>query len=165
MDTEITGEYVSQQLRAIRQAQSLSLSDVEDASKGAIKAVVLGSYERGARSLSVKRAIQIAQFYGVPVSTLFGATHRVVPRNLQPFIIDTRRLRHNLEKGPKENSDSYSLIQRFVLHIQSCRQDWNGEVISVRESDASFLAISMNESLDTFRGWLESEKLLLSFKS
>ena len=61
MATEITDTFVSERLRSIRRAQSLSLNDVEIASNGAIKAVVLGSYERGSRSLSVKRAIQIAK--------------------------------------------------------------------------------------------------------
>ena len=42
MATEITTTFVSERLRSIRHAQSLSLSDVENASDGAIKAVVLG---------------------------------------------------------------------------------------------------------------------------
>jgi len=44
MATEITDTFVSERLRSIRRAQSLSLNDVELASNGAIKAVVLGSY-------------------------------------------------------------------------------------------------------------------------
>jgi hypothetical protein len=43
----------------------MSLADVESASHGSINAVVLGSYERGDRTVSVIRLEELAQFYGV----------------------------------------------------------------------------------------------------
>lgn len=43
----------------------MSLADVESTSDGEINAVVLGSYERGDRTVSVIRLDELARFYGV----------------------------------------------------------------------------------------------------
>ncbi len=57
-------------LRAIRTQQGLSLHGVEDKSQGRWKAVVVGSYERGDRAVTVQRLSELADFYGVPVAEL-----------------------------------------------------------------------------------------------
>src|SRR5919205_1648912 len=57
-------------LRAVRMQQHLSLHGVERKSSGRWKAVVVGSYERGDRAVSVQRLAELADFYGVPVSDL-----------------------------------------------------------------------------------------------
>src|SRR3954467_14390467 len=63
-------------LRAIRAQQHLSLHGVERKSGGRWKAVVVGSYERGDRAVSVQGLAELAGFYGVPVSELLP-TERV----------------------------------------------------------------------------------------
>ena len=57
-------------LRAIRTQQGLSLHGVEQKSQGRWKAVVVGSYERGDRAVTVQRLAELAHFYGVPVHEL-----------------------------------------------------------------------------------------------
>ena len=57
-------------LRAIRTQQGLSLHGVEQKSQGRWKAVVVGSYERGDRAVTVQRLAELADFYGVPVQEL-----------------------------------------------------------------------------------------------
>jgi transcriptional regulator with XRE-family HTH domain len=52
-------------LRALRQELGLSLNDVEQSSGGALNAVIMGSYERGDRTVSVVRLDELATFYGV----------------------------------------------------------------------------------------------------
>jgi transcriptional regulator with XRE-family HTH domain len=52
-------------LRALRQELGMSLSDVEQSSDGVLNAVVMGSYERGDRTVSVVRLDELATFYGV----------------------------------------------------------------------------------------------------
>src|SRR6266567_446908 len=66
-------EYAKQlgaKLRAIRTQQGLSLHGVEQKSQGRWKAVVVGSYERGDRAVTVQRLAELAHFYGVPVHEL-----------------------------------------------------------------------------------------------
>src|SRR5438477_11110429 len=57
-------------LRGIRQQQGLSLYGVERKSGGRWKAVVVGSYERGDRAVTVARLAEQAEFYGVPIGEL-----------------------------------------------------------------------------------------------
>src|SRR5438045_9100809 len=57
-------------LRSIRQQQGLSLQGVEEKSAGRWKAVVVGSYERGDRAVTVSRLAELAAFYRVPVDVL-----------------------------------------------------------------------------------------------
>ncbi len=165
MATEITENFVSERLRSIRRAQSLSLNDVEIASNGAIKAVVLGSYERGSRSLSVKRAIQIAHFYGVPISTLFGASEQPEPGAKKRVIIDTRRLKAMTENEANSEHEPLQPVLRYISYIQRSREDWNGEVISLRERDIEHVAICLGYSNTTLINWLENHKLLLSVRT
>src|SRR6059058_4124346 len=61
---------LGQRLRAIRMQQGLSLHGVEEKSRGRWKAVVVGSYERGDRAVTVQKLAELAEFYGVPVSEL-----------------------------------------------------------------------------------------------
>ncbi|MGH3547401.1 MAG: helix-turn-helix domain-containing protein, partial [Pseudonocardiaceae bacterium] len=67
------GDYakaLGSKLRGIRQQQGLSLHGVEQKSAGRWKAVVVGSYERGDRAVTVQKLAELADFYGVPVPEL-----------------------------------------------------------------------------------------------
>lgn len=57
-------------LRAARNRSRLSLMGVAEKSQGQFKAAVVGSYERGDRSITVARLSELAEFYGVPVTSL-----------------------------------------------------------------------------------------------
>ena len=57
-------------LRSIRAQQGLCLHGVEEKSEGRWKAVVVGSYERGDRAVTVAKLAELAEFYGVPVAEL-----------------------------------------------------------------------------------------------
>ena len=81
-------------LRAIRTQQGLSLHGVEEKSEGRWKAVVVGSYERGDRAVTVQRLAELADFYGVPVSALLPeAGNGSVVESPPRLIIDLERLR------------------------------------------------------------------------
>jgi transcriptional regulator with XRE-family HTH domain len=61
-------------LRRIRKELGLSLTRVEEKSNGHWKQVVVGSYERGDRNITVPRLAALAEFYGVPVADLLPET-------------------------------------------------------------------------------------------
>jgi transcriptional regulator with XRE-family HTH domain len=63
---------IAASLRAVRKTKGLTLKEVETKSGGVWKAVVIGSYERCDRALSVKKAINLANFYQVPLDELLG---------------------------------------------------------------------------------------------
>ena len=161
MNNQITIDEISAKLRAIRQSKSLSLSDVERLSNGEIKAVVLGSYERGARALSVKRAISIAELYQVPVAQLFSDEKPVEIFSTGKTIIDLRAInRRSLDSTHTEN-DRYQLIARVAQRIVRSRQDWNGEVLSIRVSDLETISVLFDQQPSEVMKWLESERILL----
>src|ERR1700737_2062992 len=80
-------------LRAIRTQQGLSLHGVEERSRGRWKAVVVGSYERGDRSVTVQKLAELADFYGVPVSELLpGDTAPSVLAPAPKLVINLERM-------------------------------------------------------------------------
>src|SRR6059058_2162363 len=84
---------LGQRLRAIRMQQGLSLHGVEEKSRGRWKAVVVGSYERGDRAVTVQRLAELADFYGVPVAELLPEGASVVTVEASPkIIIDLEQL-------------------------------------------------------------------------
>src|SRR5438874_654166 len=80
-------------LRAIRTQQGLSLHGVEEKSQGRWKAVVVGSYERGDRAVTVQRLAELADFYGVPVQELLpGTTPGGAAEPPPKLVLDLERL-------------------------------------------------------------------------
>lgn len=61
---------LGRRLREAREAQRLTPSAVELLSAGRFKRVTRRSYEVGSRSLTVEKAAQLAELYGVPLAEL-----------------------------------------------------------------------------------------------
>jgi len=161
MATKLTIEQVSARLRAIRTSKSLSLSDVETLSQGEIKAVVLGSYERGARTLSVKRAMALAALYEIPVTQLFGDQQTVELLHASTTVLDLRAINLRAQNESQPGQKRYLLLARLAQRITQSRQDWNGEVLSIRHSDLESLALLFDEPLSGVLYWLDEERVLL----
>jgi len=64
---------LGRRLRAVRTTQGMSLRQVEDASGGLHKAVLVAAWERGDRRISVVQLVELLRFYGVPVTGLLTA--------------------------------------------------------------------------------------------
>ena len=122
-------------LRGIRQQQGLSLHGVEQKSGGRWKAVVVGSYERGDRAVTVQRLAELAHFYGVPVHELLPGNAPNAAAELPPKLI------LNLEVLQSLGEDKAAPLMRYVAAIQSQRGDYNGKVLSIRAEDLRSLSI------------------------
>ena len=61
---------VGARLRQVRRERGLSLMRIEQKTDGHFKAVVIGSYERADRAVTVSRLAELAEFYRVPVAKL-----------------------------------------------------------------------------------------------
>jgi transcriptional regulator with XRE-family HTH domain len=149
-------EYVGDRLRAIRRQKGLSLHDVEARSKQEFKASVLGAYERGERAISVSRLIRLAELYRVPADQLLPRGHDVdVDLDLSGtdaggdgFTIDLVRL-HEID-----DADA-AVIARYAATIQLQRQDFNGQMLTIRHDDLRVLAAVMGRSPDELGNRLE----------
>jgi transcriptional regulator with XRE-family HTH domain len=127
-------------LRAIRTQQGLSLHGVEEKSQGRWKAVVVGSYERGDRAVTVQRLSELADFYGVPVSELLPEGHPT------PINEPASRLIIALEQLSAVPADKAAPLARYAATIQSQRGDYNGRVLSIRQEDLRSLAVIYDAS-------------------
>ena len=111
-------------LRAIRQQQGLSLHGVEQKSGGRWKAVVVGSYERGDRAVTVQKLAELLP-EGRVTSGSEPATKIVI----------------NLERLQQLPADKVGPLARYAAAIQSQRGDYNGKVLSIRAEDLRSLSI------------------------
>ena len=122
-------------LRSIRQQQGLSLQGVEEKSAGRWKAVVVGSYERGDRAVTVQKLAELADFYGVPVPELLPEGR--IPSGGEP----ATKIVINLERLQQLPAEKVGPLARYAATIQSQRGDYNGKVLSIRTDDLRTLAV------------------------
>ena len=136
-------------LREIRKSKGWSLQDVEHHSNGKWKAVVIGSYERADRAISLKKAISLMQFYQVPITELFPEIKTQVT---------ARSVSVNLNKLAESSETKSQILQRFTKSISNRRKDWNGQILTIRANDLQFLALQIEKSeADTLDWLIESE--------
>jgi len=120
-------DHCAAKLKVLRRNKGLTLEECEIASEGKFKAVVLGSYERGTRAVSLSKLSQLADFYEVPIAYFFSS------KNLSHegrWIFDLRRL-----KERNDGSFPLNFIANSLSRISEIRSDWEGEILSIRESD------------------------------
>ena len=130
--------HIGARLKQIRRQQGLTLKQIEIKSRGKWKAVVIGSYERGTRSLSVAKAEELANFYGVPLSAFFTEREQNAEHTLTDGLtFDLRKLRQSLTTPDDFSSQVYGLLS----WIARKREDWNGEILSLRSGDIDTLMI------------------------
>lgn len=124
-------------LRAIRQQQGLTLQQVEEVSDGKWKAVVVGSYERGDRAVSVAKLAELSEFYNVPVSEL-------LPKDDMPTLNASAPTRVMLDLRQLSRGDldpELRPVSRFAHTIQLQRGDFNGHVLTIRGEDLRALSV------------------------
>ena len=149
-------------LRALRIKRKWTLKDFENACGSQIKDVVLGTYERGSRSISVGKLILIASVYEVPVSIFFTENRPLgALESPNQLTIDIRKLREVTET---RYPDTISMLNKFVMGIIDIRRDWNGEILSLRKSDLTQLAILSSQSVELIIEELRLLNLLFNFK-
>lgn len=120
-------------LRAIRRQQGLTLHEVEARSGGRWKAVVVGSYERGDRAISVTKLARLASFYDVPL-------HDLLPDEQAPDTPGTSasgaRVCLDLTRLSTDPDDAVlTAMTRYVRRIQISRGDYNGRILTIRHDD------------------------------
>lgn len=148
-DDEAFSASVGQRLRAIRQAQGLSLAEVEARSEGRWSASAVGAYERGFRTLSLPRLKSLADFYKVPVAVLLG----------EPLPMDQSAERRKivLDLQVLAEVEAAAPIRRFVQSIIEARGDFNGKVLSLRHDDLKALCTLVGGDIPTgvaqLRSW------------
>lgn len=135
-DDRTIAQHIGGRLRVIRRQKGLSLNDVEAQSHGRWKAAILSAYERGDRSIAAFKLAELAGFYQVPVAALLpdtAAAGRGGRNSGHSCRIDVTAL----QNAPENIAGT---LRRFVTSIQDLRGDYNGQVITLRDSDLQMLA-------------------------
>ena len=142
---------LARRIKATRRSRGWSLADFEVASSGEIKAVVLGSYERCSRVISVRKLAAIARVFNVPVSYLLGANNatEITPGIL---MIDIRKVREN---------SNIQFLEKFFASIISKRGDWNGEILTLRSSDLEILSLHRLQDVAETMSYLRQMRYLI----
>lgn len=130
---------LGERLRDIRHQQGLTLQDVEQRSGGEWKAVVVGSYERGDRAISIAKLSRLADFYRVPLREFLPTTSAHDDDTID--VSDLPRIRLDLTRLPdQDDRDVLSALSRYAGRIQMERRDYNGRVLTIREDDLVAIA-------------------------
>jgi transcriptional regulator with XRE-family HTH domain len=108
--------------------------------------VVVGSYERGDRAVSVQRLAELAEFYGVAISEL-------LPRELASGPATSggsplTRVVLNLERLNGLHDPQVELLQRFASAIQRQRGDVGARNLPLRFDDLRTLALMYDTSTE-----------------
>jgi len=119
-------------MRQIRESRNLTLIQVGRLSKGTISAIALGSYERGDRSVSARKLIDIAKLYEIPVAELFEAPRKYMAE--ERTSIDIRKILATTNPSTQK-------FLEVLRNIARMRGDWNGEVISIRAQDIKYFQV------------------------
>ena len=130
-------------LRAIREQRGWSLHDVQEASNGRFSGSAVGTYERGERSISVRRLSELAALYGVPVDQLLPDDDEPRHRGRasggrgggqDKVVIDLVAL------GERGSGAELDPIRHYLNAIRLQRGDYNGRVLTIRATDVWAMA-------------------------
>lgn len=148
-------QMIGQRLRRIRRQQGLSLADVEERSGGTWKAVVVGAYERGDRTVSISRLAGLADFYRVPLADL-------LPRKLGPEEAPEHpEVVLDLTKLDEPGDEATQAVARFANRIRSLRGDHNGRVLSLRGQDLASVAFAIGREPTELQEQLDQQGVLI----
>lgn len=155
--SQIDSHEIRRRIRQLRRERGLTLLAFEKLSGGRIRAVVLGAYERGDRSMSLNKVIEIAGVFGVDVVHILGPSsgHSDQSRVAERHIFDLRALQKLKTCAEKE-----SLI-KYIKRIAHQRGDWAGEIISLRQDDIDALSRVMDSETINFQDWVRDSGILL----
>jgi transcriptional regulator with XRE-family HTH domain len=154
-------EEIAAAMKSVRRGKGMTLRDVETKSGGVWKAVVIGSYERCDRALSVKKAINLANFYQVPLNELLGLSSESKSPSREKITLDIRATSSSTSNSIFDESEINNL-RNFATLICAKRQDWNGEVLSIRTSDLTTIGLLLNLDEANTYAWLSAKGLLLN---
>ena len=156
--TQPTTTTISARIRAQRKARSLTLQDIERLSNGRIKAVVMGSYERGSRAISLARTIEIANLFAIPISELIEESKNPERGSDDQLVFDLRKLR---EISLAMTGSEISKINAFLSAICARRRDWNGEILTLRSADLDTLTLVLSAPREKVQELLDRFQLVI----
>jgi transcriptional regulator with XRE-family HTH domain len=119
-------------LRRARKARGLTLRDVGALSRGSFTPTAVAAYERGERSISLQRFIELARLYEIQPERLLADILRA-SEGRAPVVLDLERLS---EIGEGEGR----IVEGFIDRVLRLRHEEPADAISLRAGDIEVLA-------------------------
>ena len=145
---------IGRRMRAARRKRGWTIAEMSEVGK--IKAVVIGSYERGSRNMPISRLGEIARILGVDVTYLLGQPI-TEHGSVQNLTLDLRAI----SRPNFANRARLAVVVNYCAGIVKKRSDWNGEVLSIRESDLMNLSFAIGIEPAELLHWLNAENYLI----
>ena len=119
-------------LRRARQARGLTLREVSIATGERLKPTSVAGYERGERTISLERFVELCDLYEIPphsmLADIWRATHGITEPDIE------------LARLEQLGSAEASLVAGFIRQIRSLRSEAPMETIVLRSGDLEVLA-------------------------
>ena len=113
----------------------------------------MGTYERGERGISVQRLSELALLYGVPVERFLpDSPMRESEREAWPSPAQEpkEKVVIDLAALERQTQPEFGPVRRYIDTIKLKRGDFNGRVLSVRNSDVWAMAAMATVDPPTF---------------
>jgi len=123
---------IGRALRRARVGRGLTLRQVAGLSQNRFKATSVAGYERGERTISVERFLELCDVYGISPTAVLGEIVRAVGGKLEQEIDLTLLEKMGTARG--------TLLSSFVRQIRAQRGEPVSETIVLREADLDVLA-------------------------
>ena len=145
---------IGSRIRLARKRRGWTIAEMAEAGK--IKAVVIGSYERGSRNMPISRLGEIAAILDVDVMFLLGQPPIQSKTDALP-VIDLRAI----SRTTFEKVEWLAMLVTYCAGIARNRGDWNGEVLSIRNTDLLNLSFAIGISQAELLHWLRDQNYLI----
>jgi transcriptional regulator with XRE-family HTH domain len=150
-------ELVGEKLRRLRLDRGLSLQEVCDRSGGSFVVSTLSAYERGKRSLSLERLLELAEIYGLsPISILEIEDNA----DAQPSLNRNRPLRIRIDNLERLTEDERRPLENYLAFLRNLRNDPSLEVLTIRKDDLAYLSNLYGMRPQLLKERLEAEGII-----
>lgn len=129
-------ELVGEKLRRLRLDRGLSLQEVCDRSGGAFVVSTLSAYERGKRSLSLERLLELAEIYGLSPTSLLDIDEEGEGRSLNR----NRPLRIRVDHLDRLSEEERRPLENYLDFLRNLRNDPAREILTIRKDDLAYLS-------------------------
>ncbi len=148
---------VGEKLRRLRTDRGMSLQQVCDRSGDSFVVSTLSAYERGKRSLSLERVLELAEIYGVSPTALIEVEDSA---ELTPNLSRNRPLRIRLEHLERLTDEERRPLENYLEFLRNLRNDHGSQILTIRKDDLEYLSGLYGLRPQVLKERLESEGII-----
>jgi len=119
----------------------------------------MGSYERGTRSISLPRCLELANLFEIPIAELLSESNF---RDFDEAKSKRFDLRRSAFLAGSQDEKEFAQLHKFLIALAQRRGDWNGEILTLRSSDIDTLTLLLEMNQDQLTRWLSQLKITLN---